>query len=186
MNNWEKAFGIKYPECKKTGLCCSMATPSTPAMDLLKLAAEGNSYARDFLSIFNPHESIDVVRQKAPEFLEKAHSLAAKSPKFSSPEQVIFFRCRYLKGKNHCQVYEDRPQLCRDYPDTPFLLMPPGCGYEGWSNECKNNYNQMGRELKQLQTLKELLGTVVSFAHLKQKTCQKSLFILSPGASWWR
>jgi Fe-S-cluster containining protein len=183
MDNWEKYFGIKYPACKMTGLCCRMATPSTPAVAMLKKAAYGDSNARDFLSIFQPYDSIETVRELFPEFVEKALTLAEKSDKFKNGGQVVFFKCRYLKGKNQCLVYEDRPQLCRDYPDTPFLLMPPGCGFEEWSQLCKGRYKNMTKELNALKLLKEILDNN-KMPPKKENKFVYSSFIVSPSYTW--
>ncbi len=40
--------------------------------------------------------------------------------------------CRYFTrspdGKGSCDIYEDRPEICRDYPKGKVRLRP-GCGY---------------------------------------------------------
>lgn len=186
MNRWEQYLGVKYPACKMTGQCCRLATPSLPAVELLKKAAEGDSFARDFLCLFEPYNSIEQARSLAPELVERALIQAKKSPKFKSVDQVVFFCCRYLKGKNECMVYEDRPQLCRDYPDTPFLLMHPGCAFENWSKECKQKYKVIKEELKTLQSIQKILSPPKKSASLLTKTLIYTSYIISPGASWLR
>lgn len=184
MEKWEKHLGVKYPTCKKLGRCCDMATPSSPAVEMLRKASEGDSYARDFLSIFQPYDSIDDVRLKAPEFVDRALDLASRSNKFKSSDQVVFFSCRYLEGKNQCGVYEDRPQLCRDYPDTPFLLMHPGCAFESWALECKTRYKIINSELSELKKIKDVL-TDINDNEFVNKPCY-SVLIVSPYTSWFR
>lgn len=184
MNKWEKYLGIKYPDCKMTGQCCRMASPSTPAVKLFKKAAEGNSYARDFLSIFVPYASIEEAELISPELVKRALTQAAKSPKFDNVDQVIFFHCRYVTSDNKCMVYEDRPQLCRDYPDTPFLVMAPGCAFEAWAKECKEKYRQMNDELKMLKSLKHILSTEKIPDTNTTDSFVYNVFIVSPVASW--
>lgn len=183
MNKWEKLLGIKYPKCKMTGLCCRVASPSLPVIELIKKAAEGDSFARAFLNIFQPYKSIDEARAISPEVVEKSLIQAEKSSKFKSKDQVVFFRCRFLEGDNKCLVYEDRPQLCRDYPDTPFIVMPPGCGFEEWSKECKNKYSEMAKDLENYRNIKNMLN--YQGDNVVRKTSY-SKFLVSPSISWLR
>lgn len=184
MNNWEKHLGIKYPTCKMTGQCCRMASPSTPAVKLLLKAAEGNSYARDFLSIFIPYTSIEEAKKISPGLVDRALVQAAKSPKFDSVDQVVFFYCRYINDDNKCMIYEDRPQLCRDYPDTPFLVMSPDCAFEAWSKECKEKYKQINTDLKALKEIQKALANIDLNAPKSTKSIVYSTYIISPAASW--
>jgi Fe-S-cluster containining protein len=39
-------------------------------------------------------------------------------------------RCRWLTAEGDCSIYEDRPQLCRDWPAEPDdLELVPACAY---------------------------------------------------------
>lgn len=183
MKKWEECFGIEYPECKMCGMCCRMASPSLPAVKLLDKAARGDSFARDFLTIFEPISDQQAM-ELSPELYKNARFQAEKSPKFDNKEQVVFFRCRYLKGTCECLVYEDRPQLCRDYPDSPFLIMHPDCAFTGWSTNCKVSYKKLNEELKALKNLHEALSTVVKPQEKSTKKVVYNTFIVSPPASW--
>ena len=186
MNKWEETFGVKFPKCKMTGYCCSMASPSVPPGVLLKKAAEGDSFARDFLNLFQAYKSREEAYAIAPELVDKTLSYASRSNKYQSSDQVVFYRCRFLKGKNQCQVYEDRPQLCRDYPDSPFLVVPPGCAYEQWSNECKKKYYELKEELNNLKALKEKLLKDQARQNSVNRGLVYTVFLLSPSTSWIR
>lgn len=184
MNKWEKELGIKYPECGQCGLCCTVATPSSPSIELLRRAGQGDAYSRDFLNLFEPYESMDELNKKFPDFIQRALNLASKSPKFKSSDQVVFFRCRFVGQNNTCKIYEDRPNLCREYPDTPFLLMHPGCSYESWSKECKEKYKQINEELRALKLIQKTLSAVDHDTSLSGVKFTRNLFVVSPCASW--
>lgn len=180
MNDWVKHLGIEYPQCKMTGRCCRMATPSTPAIKLLEKAAKGSTTARDFFAIFQPYESIEEVRNLCAELVERSIKAIEKLPAFDSVDQLVFYHCKYIGDDNKCLIHEDRPQLCRDFPDTPYLIMPPGCAFESWAKECKEKYQQMKNEL---QTLKEIKKTLKDADELTAKGGLK-MFLVSPGSSW--
>lgn len=116
--------------------------------------------------------------------MKRAQELAAKSPKFKSPEQVLFYKCRFVGPDNTCMIYEDRPNLCREYPDTPFLLMHPGCGFENWSRECKEKYKQINDELKALKLIQKTLSVSSHDITITGSAFPRKYFLFSPGASW--
>lgn len=186
MNKWEKCLGVKFPECKMTGLCCRVASPSLPVIELIKRAAEGDSFARDFLCLFEPYQSIEEARAISPVIVENSLAQAEKSPKFQSQDQVVFFRCRYLMGKNECLVYEDRPQLCRDYPDTPFIVMSPDCAFKEWSNECKRKYAELAKDFENLKKMQEILKCTPEVDSSLKRQALYTTFLISPSFSWLR
>jgi len=184
MNNWEKILGVKYPDCGMCGRCCKAATPSSPPIALIKKAGQGDSNARDLLNIFEPYESIEEIKKTYPTLVERAMQIASKSPKFDSCDQVVFYKCRYLSDKNNCMIYEDRPQLCRDYPDTPFLLMHEECAFKEWSTTCKERYSQLNNELKALKKLQEILKETELTNNEDHPLPVYSCYILPLSFSW--
>lgn len=46
---------------------------------------------------------------------------------------LLVFNCQSLGADNRCQDYENRPQLCRDFPNKGIFFcggsLPKGCGY---------------------------------------------------------
>ncbi|MEI7473629.1 MAG: YkgJ family cysteine cluster protein [bacterium] len=155
MNKWEEMLGIKFPECKQTGQCCKMASPSVPASLLLEKAAEGDDYARDFFSIFMPYNSL----KEALAVNEKTvkRSLKAAEEQGINPNEIVFYHCRFIGENNSCLIHEDRPQLCRDYPDTPFLVFSESCIYNGWSKECREKYKELKEEAKALNEQRKII-----------------------------
>jgi len=199
LNQWFEKFNIPYPECKMTGQCCKCASPSIPAVKLFQKAAEGDEFAREFFSIFIPYKNIEEARKVNKGIVERSLN-ACNNPKNKiSAKELVFYHCRYISNDNKCLVYEDRPQLCRDFPDTPFLIFAPGCAYEGWAQECKIRYKELQENLKALKQQKKELEEL----KFQQKALKKAYYIqkinnpecnfmilfpefcvISPGKSW--
>ncbi|WP_303672659.1 YkgJ family cysteine cluster protein [Vampirovibrio chlorellavorus] len=145
---------MKLPQhlCKQRGQCCRVATfkGSLSYEEILALAAnpeaEGHESARDFASVFLPYESQTQVREIASEFVDKVRT-AARS-KGQDPDQVSFFKCKYVLADGRCGVHEDRPVGCRMYPfPHKNTIYHPGCGFEQQGQE---NWAKIDAILKQL------------------------------------
>lgn len=157
-NAFEKELGIPLPQCCNKGDCCKGASPSTPFYKLWEKAQAGDDFARGFLSIMIPYETHAEAEKVVPGLVARTLKAAEKSGEFSGPEDLKIYRCRYVTADNKCGVWEDRPQFCRDYPDTPFVVMAPGCAFEPWAAACKDKYNAMKAEVARLKELKEELA----------------------------
>lgn len=153
----ETIFGLPKPTCCSTGDCCKGASPSVPFYRLWEKAAAGEEFARNFLSIFEPYPSHEAAKAVVPGLAERTLQAAAKSADFNGPEDVVFYRCRNLLPNNLCGVHEDRPQFCRDYPDTPFVVMAPGCAFEDWGQQCRQRYHAMKDNLEALKAVEKSL-----------------------------
>lgn len=118
--------------CKLRGNCCRILTykGSLSHEDLITLAQSDDpdaANAREFLSIAVPYDSREEVERIAPVFVERVLQASCKS----NPEDVTFFRCRYLGEDSLCQIHEDRPTGCRAYPfPHEKTIFHPGCGFE--------------------------------------------------------
>jgi Fe-S-cluster containining protein len=158
-NTFESVFDLPKPTCCSKGDCCKGASPSTPYHRLLARAANGDEFARGFFSLMVPYASHDEARAIVPGLVERTLASARKLDDFEQDEaDVVFYHCRYLQADNKCGVYEDRPQFCRDYPDSPFVVFAPGCAYESWGQACKIKYQAMKAELDALKALKDNLA----------------------------
>ena len=120
---------------------------------ILRQAAPGDETARDFLPLFVPYTSQNDAVQQAPDAVTASLRLAAE--RGDVLEEVVFYRCRYLEGKNRCRVYEDRPQLCREYPESPFGVVPQCCGYASTTQACLSRLEQMRADLAYYQGLQQ-------------------------------
>lgn len=65
--------------------------------------------------------------------------------------------CNYIGDDNLCQIYENRPQACKDFPASPFEGLPDGCGYEGWIFQQREAQKQQIRKQKELLLSLEIL-----------------------------
>lgn len=164
-NVFAKELGIPLPKCCSLGSCCKGASPSTPYHQLLKRAAQGDDFARGFFSIMVPYQSHQEAEVVVPGIVERTRQAATKLEEFHSEEDVVFYHCQYQTADNKCGVWEDRPQFCRDYPDTPFVVMAPGCAFEAWGAACKEKYHAMKAEVAQLKALKEELAALKTQAN---------------------
>ncbi|MDX2085035.1 MAG: YkgJ family cysteine cluster protein [Candidatus Melainabacteria bacterium] len=162
-NLFETVFDLPKPQCCSQGDCCKGASPSVPYHELLQRAAQGDEFARGFFSLMEAYPSHEAAQAVVPGLVERTLKAAAKSDKFPNPElDVVFYHCRYLQADNRCGVYEDRPQFCRDYPDTPFVVMAPGCAFEDWGASCRQRYQAMKNDVAHLNELRATLNRLKS------------------------
>lgn len=152
MQEWEQLLGIRWPSnaCNRSGECCRGAAQVTPWQNLLKNAAAGDTTARTFLNQYIPYANLEEARQYAPDGV--AASLAIAQSRGERKEDIIFYHCRFLRGKSECQIYEDRPSLCRDFPESPFGAIPDCCGYKAISQQCLNHIEALKQELARLKS----------------------------------
>jgi Fe-S-cluster containining protein len=125
---------------------------------LLKRAAAGDEFARGFFSIMIPYASHQEAEQVVPGIVERSLRAVKKLNDFDGEKDVVFYHCRYQTDDNKCGVWEDRPQFCRDYPDTPFVVMAPGCAFESWGTACRKKYADLKEEVSHLKALKAELA----------------------------
>lgn len=160
-NIFEKELGIPLPQCCSNGDCCKGASPSKPFHQLMVRAAEGDEFARGFFSIMVPYLNHDDARKVVPGLVERTIAAARKGAEFvNNEDDVVFYHCRYVTADNRCGVWEDRPQFCRDYPDTPFVVFAPGCAFEPWAQACRQKYDEMKKEVEHLKEMKAELATL--------------------------
>lgn len=74
-------------------------------------------------------------------------------------EEITFYGCKYLQPDNLCSRYDTRLTLCKHCPSSPWSIVPPGCGFEGWlfwqREELKQKIRRSKEELIELQLLKK-------------------------------
>lgn len=167
MDVWEKKLNIKKPEaCKRTAICCQTATSVSPWDKIHN--AKNNPLLKDFFNIFIPYNSIDEIKTKFPEAYESCLK-TAQTRKDINLNDIYFYHCRFLIQPNYCCIYEDRPTLCRHFPESPFDSIPRECGYYDWSKECKKAYIDLQLELRKLK--------LTQFSQCK-------FYLASPVTSW--
>ena len=153
MQEWEKLLGMKWPQsaCDRSGECCRGAAQLSPWDKLLQQAAEGSQTARNFLSQYIPYPNRAEALLNAPDAVEASLEIARM--RGDKEEDIIFYHCIYLKGQSACQIYEDRPALCRDFPESPFGAIPKCCGYSEVKKQCLDKIDSLKAELQRLKVL---------------------------------
>lgn len=133
--------------CLMCGRCCRAATTYIPHGELVKMAEEGDEGAKDFLSLFEPYPSIEAAREADAAIVDNVLKRleTAEEPQ----KDVTFYKCRYIQDNNLCGRYETRPQLCGRFPTSPWAIIPPGCGYEGYLFQCREEIKQKIRKFKE-------------------------------------
>lgn len=160
MDNYEKNYLSQRPDnlCKMCGLCCRVATTTIPYPELKKMCENGDKGAVDFLSIFEPYLSIEEAKKVSAETVENVINSLKLDGNYNEKD-MTFYKCKYLDDNNLCTRYEDRLLLCKHFPASPWAIVPPGCGFEGWlfmkREEAKQKIRKVKEELLELQLLKK-------------------------------
>lgn len=109
--------------CKMCGACCRLAISEFSPAILLEKASKGDKYAKEFISTFSPYEKEEDAEKQFPLYIELIKE---------SGEKVYYYHCKKVTEDNKCSDYENRPSICRDYPDNPIQLLHPTCAFIGW------------------------------------------------------
>lgn len=115
-------------QCIGCATCCKLACSEFSYEELKEKALHGDNFATQFTSIFIPYENENQPREIYPEYIEL---LAEKL----DGEKVYFYHCPKLTAENRCSDYENRPQICKDFPDNPLGMLPVSCGFSCWKEE---------------------------------------------------
>lgn len=121
----------KMHSCSGCASCCKLACSQFPPDELRQKAQNGDEFATQFLSVFIPYEKEEDARNIYPEYFELLKIEKAD-------EGVYFYHCPKVTEDNRCPDYENRPQICRDFPDNPIGFLPENCGYTKWKEDSEN------------------------------------------------
>lgn len=142
MDYTNKSFLERRPQrlCKMCGKCCRVATASVGYEELLKLSNEGDKSAKEFLDTFEPYPSLE-------DALNADEATVKNIPDW---ENRTFYHCKHIKpDSNLCPKYEERFNVCRTFPTSPWAVTPPGCGFEGWLFQEREMHKKRIRQLKE-------------------------------------
>ena len=120
------AYRVNF-KCTGCAMCCKLACSEFSPEELKTKAQNGDNFANQFLSVFIPYNSKEEARKIYPEYIELLEE--------NGENEVYFYHCPKLTEDNRCSDYENRPQICRDFPDNPLSILPKSCGYKEWKNE---------------------------------------------------
>lgn len=128
FNKWSEILAYrKNFHCKGCATCCNLACSEFSPEELKQKAANGDNFAQQFLSIFIPYKSRVEARQIYPEYLKLLDE--------TIEEPVYFYHCPKLNDCKRCSDYENRPSICRVFPDNPLSILPESCGFYEWRQE---------------------------------------------------
>lgn len=147
-------------QCNRTGTCCKLASSEFSYDELKQKARNNDVFAGQFTEIFVPYTDMAEAREVFPEYVDLVLS------RLEEGEEAYFYRCKYLEGSNICPIYENRPQICRDFPDNPYPMIPESCGYYQWREEV----------LVGAYTL-HAMSAICDFYYEKLKTFENPMFL---------
>ncbi|HSA07655.1 MAG TPA: YkgJ family cysteine cluster protein [Candidatus Gastranaerophilales bacterium] len=199
MEKWSEQFNIPLPDCAQCGTCCLLATPSVSYKKLLEKAAAGDQFARDFFSIFIPYKNHEQAEKICESLVKRTIKSCIDGINKIPVEDLVFYRCRHYHYKKQCLIYETRPQLCRDFPGSPFVLLHENCAFYQWAKDCKKAYNKLKEDIQSLKKQKKELEDMKEqkrfedllhrLKNLKDNDSRfmlilPSLSVISPCSSW--
>ncbi len=120
------AYRTKF-NCARCATCCKLACSEFSPEELKQKAQNGDNFAKQFTSIFVPYKSKEEAAKVYPEYIKLLED--------NKEDKVYFYHCPKLTADNQCPDYENRPQICRDFPDNPLSILPLACGYNKWKEE---------------------------------------------------
>lgn len=115
----------KY-SCGKCGACCKLAISEFSPKELLIKVQSGDEYAKEFISTFEPYANEEIPKSLYPEYVDLINE---------SGEKVYYYHCKKITDDNLCADYENRPAICKDYPDNPIQMLHPTCSFTGWHED---------------------------------------------------
>lgn len=124
VDKFRSTFG-----CARCASCCRLASSEFSPEELREKAKNGDVFASQFLSVFKPYKTYEEARAIYPEYFELLQKTYGKN------ESIYFYYCPKLTDENLCSDYENRPQICRDFPNNPLALLPKKCGYNDWKEQ---------------------------------------------------
>ncbi len=115
--------------CKMCSSCCKFATSEYSYDELKKRAQDGDRFSKDFVSVFVPYKNVDEAREIYPEYVDMLEDT------FGNLSGIYFYHCPKLSDDGLCSDYENRPSICRDFPNNPLVVLPPKCSFNDWKQE---------------------------------------------------
>ncbi len=123
---WNEILAFRQNfSCKGCATCCNLACSEFSPEQLKEKAKNGDRFAAQFISIFIPYNTKEEAKKIYPEYIKLVEDTL-------EDENVYFYHCPKLNDCNRCSDYENRPQICRVFPDNPLSILPESCGYYEW------------------------------------------------------
>ena len=133
--------------CVGCGVCCNFAVSEFSPEELKIKAENGDNFASQFISVFVPYNDLSVVENIYPEYVQML--------KYSGESGYYFYHCPKVTEDNRCSDYENRPQICRDFPDNPIAFLPKNCGFKDWKLKSESVSLKLNAEAEIINFYKE-------------------------------
>ena len=138
-------------ECNRCGDCCKLAVSEYSYTQLKQRALKGDKFSEDFVSVFVPYETEEEAKAINPEYFELLNILV-------EDDKIYYYHCPHIDGDNLCTMYENRPDICREYPHNPLKLLPSKCSFNAWKNEISHQAMLLKAKTDIIQFYKDKLG----------------------------
>jgi Fe-S-cluster containining protein len=153
FEKWLKIISHKTNfSCAGCAACCKLACSEFSPDELKQKAQNNDNFAQQFLSVFIPYETEEEAQKIYPEYFEL---LKIKAPN----EKIYFYHCPKVTKENRCPDYENRPQICKDFPDNPIGFLPKTCGFNNWKQDIENSALKLRAAFEIIDFYKEKLNS---------------------------
>ena len=115
--------------CGKCTSCCKLASSEYSYEELKERAKKGDKFSKEFVSVFVPYNNHDEPRKIYPDYIDMIEQ------NFHGHSEVYFYYCPKLGDNGLCSDYENRPDICKDFPNNPLVALPLKCSYNQWKQE---------------------------------------------------
>lgn len=150
---WQEVLELrKNFDCKGCATCCNLACSEFSPEELKRRAQNGDKFATQFTSNFIPYGSKEEARKVYPQYIELLDD--------TIDEDVYFYHCPKLTDCKRCSDYNNRPQICRDFPDNPLCILPKSCGFYEWRQEVEPVAMMLHAMMEIIEYYKEKLCTL--------------------------
>ena len=112
-------------QCNMCGDCCRLAVSEFSYEQLKQRAFKGDKFSKDFVSVFVPYKNVEDAKKVNPEYFDMLDELVE--------DKTYYYYCPKLKD-NKCSDYENRPDICKNFPHNPLKLLPSECSYNAWKD----------------------------------------------------
>lgn len=136
-------------ECNQCANCCRLAVSEYSFDQLKQRAMRGDKFSKDFVSVFVPYPTEEEARLANPEYFKLLSDLVE--------DKTYYYYCPKLVG-NSCSDYENRPDICKDFPHNPLKLLPSTCAYNSWKNEVAHQAMLLKAKTDIIEFYKNKLG----------------------------
>lgn len=114
--------------CGRCTSCCKLASSEYSYDELKERAKNGDKFSKEFISVFVPYESVEEAEKLYPDYVSLLKNHFKEN-------ELYFYYCPKLGDDGLCTDYENRPNICRDFPNNPLVALPLKCSYNEWKQE---------------------------------------------------